>query len=362
MAQVGGPPVSALPLGVDLSGSYDGFFYGFVIGTGLFGVVVVQAWIYFNSHEDRWPLRTFVALIVLLDFALTCINTQITHHYFISSFGNLIAITKINKSLVVDEFLTIIVVFCVEVFFASHIWRMHRFHWLIPVIIVSCATGAVVAGISSVVEMAHHNELSSLGRRTMQLKIGFDCALTSVSDVFATVALSWSFFDSKTGFKRTDTLLQKLLRYTITRGLFVTSAQVGFLILFLSKPQKLWWMPFYISLSKVYVITMIVMLNSREGLRNHVALSINDSEMQSGQSPISRRGFQLPRAPSNHIVPYPYIIDRNISEAPKPLKINSVTKVQEKEALRQHFARNDANVDKKGVQIDLQPVRGPPQY
>jgi len=57
---------------------------------------------------------------------------------------------------------------------------------------------------------------------------------------------TWSY--TKWGYKcwlsfvyRTDTLLQKLIQYTMTRGLFVTADQVVGVILFLVNPENSWW-------------------------------------------------------------------------------------------------------------------------
>ncbi|THU98018.1 hypothetical protein K435DRAFT_661737, partial [Dendrothele bispora CBS 962.96] len=88
------------------------------------------------------------------------------------------------------------------------------------------------------------------------LKYGWDGALAILSDVITTVALSVSYNRYRTGIKSTETLLRKLLEYTVTRGLLVTLTQTGFVILYLAKPLTLWWMPFYLSLGKIYVITM----------------------------------------------------------------------------------------------------------
>jgi hypothetical protein len=82
-----------------------------------------------------------------------------------------------------------------------------------------------------------------------------------------TTALCWSFSHVHTGVKRTDTLLQKFFQYTVTRGVLVTLDQTLFLVLFLTKTEKLWWLPFHLCSSKIYVNTMIAMLNSRNSLR-----------------------------------------------------------------------------------------------
>jgi len=167
------------------------------------------------------------------------------------------------------------------------------FHWIVPVLIIIPAIGAVAAGIATVVGEFQDASLTNFLAVRPKLEVGLDAGLASFSDLVATTALCWSFNSVQTGIKRTDTLLQKLFQYTVTRGLFVTINQTVFLILFLVKPEKLWWMPFHLSLSKVYVITMVAMLNSRQSLRNNSSASngiITDSDIMPGHSTNNRSG------------------------------------------------------------------------
>ncbi|THU79862.1 hypothetical protein K435DRAFT_874988 [Dendrothele bispora CBS 962.96] len=54
-------PAPSLPIGVNLSEAIDGFFYGNFIAAVLFGITIVQAWIYANTNTDKWPLRLLVS-------------------------------------------------------------------------------------------------------------------------------------------------------------------------------------------------------------------------------------------------------------------------------------------------------------
>ncbi|KAJ7154417.1 hypothetical protein C8R43DRAFT_1186563 [Mycena crocata] len=68
-------------------------------------------------------------------------------------------------------------------------------------------------------------------------------------------------------FVRTNSLLERLLGFTVARGGLVTIAQSLVLILYVVQPTKLNWMPVHFMLAKLSIITMIAILNSRESLR-----------------------------------------------------------------------------------------------
>ncbi|THV00799.1 hypothetical protein K435DRAFT_718680 [Dendrothele bispora CBS 962.96] len=207
-------PVSSLPIGIDISEAFDGFFYGNIIAAVLFGITIVQAWIYANSNTDKWPLRLLVAILVLLDFSTTCLNAQILHYYLVSNFGNLMNATLVTKSLV------------------------GKFHWIVPALIVMAALASTAAGIASIVSELENSSLLNYSGNKQKLEIGWNCSLAAVSDIIASVSLLWAFSSLKNGIKQTDTLLQKLFQYTVTRGLFVTIDQTTLVIIFLIKPEN----------------------------------------------------------------------------------------------------------------------------
>ncbi|KAF5350336.1 hypothetical protein D9758_012791 [Tetrapyrgos nigripes] len=106
--------------------------------------------------------------------------------------------------------------------------------------------------------------------RNIKVKIALEASFAAVADILATIQLSWTFHQSRTGTHRTDTLVEKLLAYTVTRGLFVTIAQILFIIMFVVDTERLTWTAFYYILTKIYVITMLAILNSRQSLRDTI--------------------------------------------------------------------------------------------
>jgi len=258
---------SSLPSGADISGTLDGFFYGYAVSTVLFGITVVQTWMYINDNNDKWPFRLLVAAMVLGDFATTCLDTQSVHHYVISNFGDLDVITTITTPMAIEYLLTLIIVFCIQIFFAVRVWRIGSFHWTVYASIVLTAVGSLAAGLSAAGQLVMDNSLLGLAAVNSQFEVGWECGLSALSDLITTIALCWSFSHSQTGIKRTDTLLQRFFQYTVTRGVLVTLDQTLFLVFFLTKTERLWWLPFHLCSSKIYVNTMVAMLNSRNSLR-----------------------------------------------------------------------------------------------
>ncbi|THU98279.1 hypothetical protein K435DRAFT_838207 [Dendrothele bispora CBS 962.96] len=343
-----------MPFEINLSKFVDPFFYGIIITSVLFGITTLQAWIYINTNRDN-----------CLDFVHTCLTAQILHYYFVSNFGNLVIATTITKydllryilyvlstiisSVVIIEYLiTLIITLVVESFFASRVWLiMFRglapvllddiirpgspaaarqvsgfsrltgmVHWIVPILIAMAALGGTAAGIVGITDLFQDHSLASFAKHKTKLEVGCNASLSAVSDMITTIALLWGFSTYKTGIKRTDTLLEKLCRYIVTRGLFVTMDQTAYVIIFLTEPEKLWWTPFHFSLSKVYVITMVAMLNARDGLRKKASddrIYLSDIDFRAGGDTSLKKRCER-RQSRNYVrrLPYGWIRSHNL--------------------------------------------------
>ncbi|KAH9476043.1 hypothetical protein JR316_0011612 [Psilocybe cubensis] len=95
------------------------------------------------------------------------------------------------------------------------------------------------------------------------------------SDLSLALALSWLLYSSRTGFRRTDSLIKVLTLYTVNTGMIVAiDASLG-LILYIIMPNNFIFLGFYLLLSKLYVNAYLATLNAREALRQNDLTSMN---------------------------------------------------------------------------------------
>ncbi|ESK98382.1 hypothetical protein Moror_132 [Moniliophthora roreri MCA 2997] len=292
-------PVTSLPNGIDLSAQEDPVYYGFVVSTlyedeplhrrlpnlsktvRLTGITIVQAWIYINTNTDRWALRMLVASLILLDMATLVLNVVFIHHDYIANFGNLSAISEIPPS-AMSLLPTALVDCCVQddssgdpsyYYHCLHnaaVLResdIHTVHRTVPFFVAVSSAGALISGLAGIANAFRHPVEQAIDSVEFKIEIGTSSALSLLCDLVATIALLWSFRAFRTGFRRTDTALQTLIEYTITRGVLVTVVQVCIIISYVIRPDRFFWLAFHMAEGKIYVITMIAMLNSRTALR-----------------------------------------------------------------------------------------------
>jgi len=90
------------------------------------------------------------------------------------------------------------------------------------------------------------------------------------ADVLLTTLLCICLHTSRTGLTRTDSVINLLILYSIETGIFPAMVELAGLIAFLLSPQTFIYIPFYIQISNLYFISLIVSLNRREIIRRKI--------------------------------------------------------------------------------------------
>lgn len=310
------PPPLIIP-DINISKGVDGIFVGYVLSTILLGVTILQAWNYAHNNRDSWKLRSLVALLVSLDIGSTVSSSIFIHKYLIEHFGNFLLLSTVNHGFLVEFIITVVVIFLVQLFFASRVHMLKPKNYILPGLIVLTAVLGFGASIYTIVEQFRHNNVSDLDLAGIRISVGFDQVMILFSDGIATVVLCWHFAKARTQsrVRGTVAILQNLLAYTVTRGLLVTLTDVVFMIMFFINRTNLDWMPLHLSLSKLYVITMIALLNARPGnKRNNQVLSEMNSFHLSTTGPTNTIGSTT-RRPQEFSLP-----SKNFSDSPNERK------------------------------------------
>ncbi|KAF9029202.1 hypothetical protein BDP27DRAFT_1349770 [Rhodocollybia butyracea] len=258
---------------------FNGLYYGFVVSTVLFGVTTVQAWIYVRTNQDSWLLRLLVGFLSL-DFVTTFLNSQTVYDLLLANFGNVIALVTTPLPFKMEILISFVVIFIVNMFFAYRIYLLRRIHKSVAFIVVSLIFVLGVMGLIFSVTFLTQPEISSMNDTKIRNPMVISLALSVVSDILSSIAISWSLHKSRTGFERSDSLVQKFFHFIVGRGLLLALNQITTLIL-LSAQENLNWIPLHFILTRLYVIT-IGLLNSRPGLKDDVGsiVTIDDPAAQ----------------------------------------------------------------------------------
>ncbi|RDB16317.1 hypothetical protein Hypma_003036 [Hypsizygus marmoreus] len=279
--------MASLDIGNDISSIIDGMFFGLLVSTLLSGITIAQGWTYFHNNKDRWPTRSFIVLLLVLDTVETCFSIQILHHYLISNFGNVDALRVYTRFVSVAFIISATVSSLVHLFFARRLYIVGGNLWL-PGIIIVLTIAMLVLGICIVPSRRLTHSLDKFQLPAVKTQLTVFHTLGVLTDLLVTVAFIVVFSRASMEFKRTRTLIHQLLVYTATRGILIFLAQIVHLIMFLVDPANmLFWNSAHLSLSKIYVITTLVSLNSRRYLnkRDDVLETLRFSFMEQSNPP-----------------------------------------------------------------------------
>ncbi|KAF9820008.1 hypothetical protein IEO21_01670 [Rhodonia placenta] len=129
-----------------------------------------------------------------------------------------------------------------------------------------------------------------------------------ITDMIITLSLCAILWGSKTGFKRTETLIATLIVYAIHRGIFTGLVQLAHFATFISTlhQPKLYWMIWHVPGSKIYVNSLLAVLNVRHHLseagneiETHISVELEAVSHQS-LSYNQTRSRRLSRATASH--------------------------------------------------------------
>jgi len=158
----------------------------------------------------------------------------------------------------------VIIAFLVHIFFTVRIFRLssRRVRWWLMPIIGLFVLAHVCFGIETVVFLFIKKELRKLTEITLIAAMPFAlCAV--LSDISIAAALCVLLYGSRTGFRRTNTLINTLMVYAINRCVLTSVVAVAEVIAFAASPHSLWFLAIDFVIGKLYANSLLATLNSR---------------------------------------------------------------------------------------------------
>ncbi|GJE97356.1 hypothetical protein PsYK624_135720 [Phanerochaete sordida] len=240
-------------------------YVGILFNTFLFGLVVFQFLLYKRrKFNDPLPLKAMVLFLFLLDSVHSIACIWMGYYYCVTGYGNPATLGEAIWPYTLTPIATGWASMVTQIFLG---WRVYRFTenrylygLIIGLAIPSCALG-MTCGIKAwiIKESAKLSVLSNLVTAWLVLQVTVDALVT--------IALGIVLTRSKTGFRKTDTVVNKLIRGAIQTGLFAGIFSIGDLITFSRWPNTNFYGMFAIPIGRIYTNTLLDTLISRNDLR-----------------------------------------------------------------------------------------------
>ncbi|THG95628.1 hypothetical protein EW026_g6069 [Hermanssonia centrifuga] len=255
---------------------------GIIFNTYLFGLVTFQFATYYRTKFNDPPaIKYMVAFLFTLDVVHSVAVIWMAWDYCITNYGKPESLGVALWPYTFTPIATGLASFVTQVFLG---WRIYRFTnnkilygMIIGVALSSCVVGMTCGIKAWIIKFsAELVVLQKLVTAWLVMQVGVD--------LFVTGTLGMILARSKTGFQKTDTVLNRLIRGAIQTGLFAGIFSLGDLVTFLRWPETNFYGMFAIPIGRIYTNTLLDTLITRTELRTHLHGTIDMDFMSPGPS------------------------------------------------------------------------------
>ncbi|KAH9920873.1 uncharacterized protein BXZ73DRAFT_104606 [Epithele typhae] len=254
------PPSSRNDFGAWLVGSF--------VGTLLEGMLLQNTITYFRRYpSDSVYLKSWVAIGVLLQTLTTIFTIHSCYFYSVQNFNtpNILQHGAVWSSKLVPIVGSISLLVS-ESFFGQRAYLLSGTKLRI---LAATAMAMVVTAIGVAVQAFEINDLSKSESSGSWLA-ATAAGLLLAGDIILTSVLIYVFHTSRTGGKRSDTVLDVLIKYTVSSGLLNCVFNLASIALTAAFPRGIIFVATILVSQQVYTNSVLVALNSRRRLRRGI--------------------------------------------------------------------------------------------
>ncbi|KAJ7920311.1 hypothetical protein B0H13DRAFT_2319651 [Mycena leptocephala] len=260
------PRASLIPLDNFLGA----WLIGLIVSSVMFGITCLQAYLYFTKYcsRDSALMKTFVAILLALD----ALNLALLSHSFyvavVNNFGDYVEIGKPPWSLVIQTGVGVLLSNLVQLFYAFKIYAISEKSLLVPVMIAICACaefGIGIAYMNKAFQVKYFKDAKSdIPYSTSALSFEVAC------DVLITGAMNPILILRR---KRTNRAINLLVSYIVNSGAATMLFAIGSLVAWVTSTTTLIYGPFFFVLVRMYGLSFMSILNSRDYVREQMVSS-----------------------------------------------------------------------------------------
>ncbi|KAK0202187.1 hypothetical protein DFS33DRAFT_1059450 [Desarmillaria ectypa] len=239
---------------------------GFGVSCALIGALGVQAFSYFRRYPSDRPAYKILGcrFLEIVDQAFI---GHCVYYYTISNYMSpqVMLFGDVIWTLILQLVLGALVGTVVKTCFAMRVWRFSGHNLPITCLILFLTYGQLGLAIAYAVRGFQLNKLMYISnlRTLASLSLGAG----ALTDIIIALSLSLFLRRLRTGYKSSDSVVNRLTVYAINTGVLTSTISITTLVLYDLYPTNFVFMAFYFVLSKLYAISFMCTLNTRHIVR-----------------------------------------------------------------------------------------------
>ncbi|TFY76164.1 hypothetical protein EWM64_g7848 [Hericium alpestre] len=190
--------------------------------------------------------------------------------------------------------------FLVQSFFTVRIYKLSNKNILVTGTVYALVLGQFFVTLVYFIKGIQMSTFAQLGTlKAISMAVN---AMTAASDVAIALALCSMLHKSRTGFRSSDSMINKLIMFTVNTGLLTSIDAVCSLASIAGSPNTFIYICFFFTLGRLYSNSLLATLNARRSLRQSSSGNAINSETISGQGiPMQRTNVFEPNKTSGNI-------------------------------------------------------------
>jgi hypothetical protein len=210
-------------------------------------------------------VRYMVLFLFILDTFHSASVIYMAWYYTVTNYDNPAALAVAEWPYTLTPIGTVLTALVTQLLLGFRIWRLTSSKFLYSMVIL-LAIPSFILGMACSIEAWTVKFLSEIPLRIIPVVIGW-LTMQVVVDAFITITLVIVFSRSRTGFRKTDSVLKRLIRGAIQTGLFAGIFSMADLITFIVLPNTELYAMFTIPIGRIYTNTLLDTLLTRELLK-----------------------------------------------------------------------------------------------
>ncbi|KAI0767167.1 hypothetical protein C8Q74DRAFT_936050 [Fomes fomentarius] len=254
----------------DLNGNLGVLFLGAVFSSMVYGLTCLQTFSYFRSpravNDRRW-LHLLVWMVLVLDSLHQALVIHQTYTYLVLDFANP---SKIATTLIWSGTLEInvngILALLFNTFDLYRLWCLSGNRYMVSVGVLASAARFGL-NLSLGIRIFQYHSFAEAVNAPKHHVIAFSSFSIAVDTLFAGL-LCYYLWMSRTGVRRSNDIIAKLMTMTITTGALCALWNVGTLVVYITALHTKLELFFTYIMPKLYANALLTTLNMRQYIRD----------------------------------------------------------------------------------------------
>lgn len=210
-----------------------------------------------------------VTVVVLCETLQTIFSFHSQYTYSVTDFANIFAIDFIPWSGRAVYFTIIPVIVLCQSFYTERIWKLSKGNRPLTIMVaILIVCGLVFSFIAAIFVIIHPSWTQAEESHLMKVAVNGGFGTIAAADIAIAVILTYLLLCCRTGYIRTDDLIRKLMLYTVYTGSVTAATAIVAVVIYAVYPNSLAWVGIYFFLNRLYMNSLLGLLNNRESLRS----------------------------------------------------------------------------------------------